>query len=166
MTTYTTDMWYMHINTFINTCQRVTGIMKSQTNGITHEDSLLQLPFRGNCMNWVIGHILQSRDIMLTVLGDMPQLSEAEANLYKTGSEPIVDGSRALLLDDLLARYYVSTDRIIARMNESTPEFLLAPYSDTLTKLERLQGLIWHETYHIGQLEPLRQLAGKNDKVI
>jgi hypothetical protein len=24
----------------------------------------------------------------------------------------------------------------------------------------------WHETYHVGQLELLRQLAGKNDKVI
>jgi len=26
--------------------------------------------------------------------------------------------------------------------------------------------LCWHESYHTGQTEALRQLAGKNDKVI
>ena len=31
---------------------------------------------------------------------------------------------------------------------------------------ERLVFLHWHETYHVGQLELLRQLAGTNDAVI
>jgi hypothetical protein len=29
-----------------------------------------------------------------------------------------------------------------------------------------LAFLNWHEAYHVGQLELLRQLAGKNDQVI
>ncbi len=29
-----------------------------------------------------------------------------------------------------------------------------------------LHFLLWHETYHVGQMEYLRQLAGVNDKVI
>ena len=28
-------------------------ILNRQIEGLTHEDSLLQLPFRGNCLNWV-----------------------------------------------------------------------------------------------------------------
>jgi hypothetical protein len=31
---------------------------------------------------------------------------------------------------------------------------------------DEIEGLAWHETYHLGQLELLRQLAGKNDQVI
>jgi hypothetical protein len=31
---------------------------------------------------------------------------------------------------------------------------------------QALAGLHWHETYHTGQLELLRQLAGKNDAII
>ena len=33
-----------------------------QTNGLAHQDSLMQLPFRGNCMNWTLGHVLLCRD--------------------------------------------------------------------------------------------------------
>jgi hypothetical protein len=37
---------------------------------------------------------------------------------------------------------------------------------DDQTVGKQITFLQWHETYHLGQLEPLRQLAGKNDKVI
>ena len=34
------------------------------------------------------------------------------------------------------------------------------------TTAEFLHFLLWHETYHTGQTELLRQLTGVNDKVI
>jgi uncharacterized damage-inducible protein DinB len=37
---------------------------------------------------------------------------------------------------------------------------------ETESMAERLAFAHWHETYHVGQLELLRQLTGKNDKVI
>ena len=40
-------------------------VVTNQTKGLTHEDSLLQLPFRGNCLNWVLGHCLVSRESVL-----------------------------------------------------------------------------------------------------
>jgi hypothetical protein len=36
----------------------------------------------------------------------------------------------------------------------------------TTTVGQRVLGLYFHETYHVGQLELLRQLAGTGDKVI
>ena len=48
------------------------NVIKQQVDGLTHEDSLLQLPFRGNCLNWVLGHILVSRNRALTLIGDWP----------------------------------------------------------------------------------------------
>ena len=34
------------------------------------------------------------------------------------------------------------------------------------TVAERILFLAWHEGYHLGQTEYLRQLAGKDDKII
>ena len=33
------------------------------------------------------------------------------------------------------------------------------------TRLDALLGLSWHETYHVGQFEYLRQAAGTDDKI-
>jgi hypothetical protein len=38
----------------IGASERNLGIIKAQTEGLSHADSLLQLPFRGNCLNWVL----------------------------------------------------------------------------------------------------------------
>ena len=40
---------------------RNLDVIKAQTKGLSHADSLLQLPFRGNCLNWVLGHIAGTR---------------------------------------------------------------------------------------------------------
>jgi len=32
------------------------NVITLQTKELTHADSLLQLPCRGNCLNWVLGH--------------------------------------------------------------------------------------------------------------
>ena len=37
---------------------------------------------------------------------------------------------------------------------------------DDETLADWVAFLHWHETYHVGQLELLRQLAGTNDKII
>lgn len=44
---------------------RNTAIIKMQIEGLTHEESLLQPPFRANCLNWVLGHINVSRALAL-----------------------------------------------------------------------------------------------------
>jgi len=54
-------------------------VIKRQLEGVTHEESLVQPPFRGNCLNWVLGHIVVSRATVLTTLGEIPPWSEAEA---------------------------------------------------------------------------------------
>lgn len=59
----------------IGALERNLNIVKSQTQGLSHADSLLQLPFRGNCMNWVLGHIATTRNAMLQFLGEEAILS-------------------------------------------------------------------------------------------
>ncbi len=148
--------------------ERNYWVICRQVDGLTHEDSVLQLPFRGNCMNWVVGHIVQSRDWVLTTLGLEAQLSEAEAALYKPGSEPITDGKTAVSFERLLALLQASQEKILATLEDCTKEEMDVVVNEErgTTMGERLEFSAWHEAYHTGQLEILRQLAGTNDAVI
>lgn len=144
-------------------------IIKAQTDGITTAESLLQLPFRSNCMNWVLGHIGVYRNYVLMHLGGAPVWDEVSWGIYGTGSPLLTDAAIAYPMEKLLAD--------LATIEQRIGEIVLALPEATLLEAKEyeyvgvqpmyvwLNGLIWHETYHVGQLEMLRQLAGKNDEV-
>jgi hypothetical protein len=145
-------------------------VIKRQVEGLSHEESLIQPPFRGNCLNWVLGHIVVGRNNALAYLGQEPLWGDAETELYATGSEPITSaGDAALPLEDLVALLDQSQERLVAVLADLDPE----TWGKNVQQLGRerplgqaIAGLAWHETYHAGQTELLRQLAGKADKVI
>ena len=66
---------------------RNLGVIERQTGGLTHADSMLQLPFRGNCLNWVLGHIMVYRDAMLKMADAEPLWDKARTMAYGYGSE-------------------------------------------------------------------------------
>jgi DinB superfamily len=140
-------------------------VIKRQLDGVTHEESLVQPPFRGNCLNWVLGHIIVSRAEALGILEEAPPWSEADAARYRRNSDPITDGEQALPLSQLLTLLEDSQNRILAGLARATPELLEAKLDED-SRAEHITFSIWHETYHVGQLELLRQVSGKNDKVI
>jgi uncharacterized damage-inducible protein DinB len=154
----------------ISGLERNLGIIRAQTEGLSHADSLLQLPFRGNCLNWVLGHMADNRNTMLRLLGEESILSEAHAARYGYGSEPVCgDGDDILTLEQLLAAMEQSQSALAARLETITPEELAREeqsFLGTTTLGQLIFFLFWHETYHVGQPEYLRQLAGKDDKVI
>lgn len=144
-------------------------IIRMQTDGLTHANSLLQLPFRGNCLNWVLGHIIAGRNTALKLLREPPVWDKEDATRYSTGSEPIRMDEQALPLNRLLDDLDRSQQRIVASLEQIPPEGLAALVDSGRGERplgQTLAGLHWHETYHTGQLELLRQLAGKNDSLI
>jgi DinB superfamily len=136
-----------------------------QLDGVTHEESLLQPPFRGNCLNWVLGHIVFGRESVLKLLGEDLPWTETEIASYRSNTEPITNAEQALPLEMLLGKLEESHKRILTGLKRITPDKWEAPINDE-TVAEKIAFSHWHETYHVGQLELLRQLAGKNDKVI
>ncbi len=145
------------------------NIIHQQLKDITHAESLLQPPFRGNCMNWVIGHILCIRDECLELLGLPGVMSDAESKKYGYGSEPITDATRASDLDSMLKRLDESLAIIVTKLESRTQDDLdreARIWRGPLPLSEAISFMLWHEAYHSGQLELLRQLAGKNDHVI
>jgi len=146
------------------------NIIRMQTKDLTHEDSLLQPPFRGNCLNWVLGHIVVNRNRILQALDEEPILTETEASRYESGSEPVAGKEEGILsFVMLLAALERAQEGIVTGLKRVTADTLNTEVKigDRSTALgQHLFGLYFHETYHTGQTELLRQLAGTDDKVV
>jgi len=144
------------------------NVIQAQVNGLSHEDSLLQPPFRGNCLNWVIGHLVDNRARMLSLAGIEPLWDNSEyADRYGRESEPITNGSQALRLEAMLENFSKSQEHLISRIKRmDADDLVVIPEGDEQDVGAQLAFLSWHETYHTGQTEYLRQLAGMDDKVI
>ncbi|MEN8172362.1 MAG: DinB family protein [Chloroflexota bacterium] len=148
--------------------QKDAWVIEQQAKDLTNQESLIQLPFRSNCFNWVMGHIVVHRDKALEALGENPTLSPDESDVYRRGSDPILDEESAIPLSRLIEAFNKSQEILLGRL-ANTPEENLGKIWDQENEISiggRLIFLQWHEAYHIGQLEILRQLAGKDDAII
>lgn len=145
-------------------------IIEAQTAGLSHQDSLVQAPYGSNCLNWVLGHLADGRDQVLAMLGEEPRLAEEESARYRRDSEPVIgDGPGVIPLERLLAVLKEGQERISAALSALSAETLQeeqAVGERRLTLGERLHFAYFHDTYHVGQTELLRAVAGKRDKVI
>ncbi len=136
------------------------------TDGVSHDQSVAQPHPGGNCLNWVVGHLASSRDLMRGVLGLEPVLGKGEHPVYARSSAPLTDAARAEPFERLTAAFAQGQDDIAAAVAALTPEQLAAPApfspgnnpEETVATL--LAGLIFHEAYHIGQTGVLRHAAG------
>ena len=135
-------------------------VINMQTIGLTHEDSLIQPAYRRNCLNWIVGHILDDRESFLTCLGESLPLTEAVANRYKGDSASISSAEDALPLAQLLSALEESQARIMAGLERIPAETLEMRFDDA-TVGEKVAFVHWHETYHVGQFELLRQPGGE-----
>ncbi len=147
-----------------------THIIQLQTRDISHAESLIQTPYNINSLNWVLGHIAVNRERVLTLLGEATLLTEVEKARYTRGSEPVrADGEAVIPLERLLEIVNRGQERIAQVLARQTPEELgreIQVDGDEITVGARLFGLYFHDTYHTGQTDLLRQVCGKNDKVI
>lgn len=154
----------------IEAFERNVRVIQMQTKGLSQADSLLQMPFRANCMNWVVGHVLANRDAILKSLGEQPLLGDQEIEVYNRESKPVnEEGAGVIPLEKMLDMLPRGQERIAACLAELDPEKFTTEIkvgNQMRTLGERLFFLYFHETYHVGQTEYLRQLAGKDDKVI
>lgn len=162
------------VHNWIGTLGTNQWLIEKQTEGLSHEQSMIAPPFRANRLNWVLGHILEHRDWMLRALDESTLMTANDVMHYRRGSDALQDDSPVMDLVSLMALMKRSKDGLITALSQATDDFLVEkPQTGILldshkdkNRFERLQGLLWHETYHTGQLELLRQLAGTNDAIL
>ena len=147
---------------YIARIEYVDRNIKEQTENLTHADSMKQLPFPGNCMNWILGHILVYRDEYLGAIDGVSAPDAAEFAIYGGGSEPLTDSTKAIPLEILIERLDASSVRIKEAFQSLPEEKLNQPYEswagNTLDDHLHFYVVV-HEAMHLGQLEILRELA-------
>ena len=139
------------------------GALKMNLEGLTHEESLFQPQPAGNCLNWIVGHILANRSGILGLLGKDPVWNEEEAKPYQRGSEPLTDPALAKDLNELVAMLENSQESILTGIAEISAEGLQAPApsgKEGETVETGLAALVFHEAYHVGETGILRRLLG------
>ena len=159
------------IEVFRHSARAIHKIVRLNTAGVTQAESLIQPRPAGNCLNWVVGHLLCIYAHTLPLLGERPVMDERALQRYDRGSAPIVDAAEARELSDLLKAWDETAERMDAGLAALTLEALdaLAPFSPSDDPKETVRSLLtlvfFHQAYHAGQLGLLRRIAGKEGAI-
>jgi hypothetical protein len=134
---------------------------------LSQADTLLQPDNGGNCINWVLGHIVVARNGILVLAGAAPVGSGYDLKIYHRGSSPegtdkFLDFATLRILFDEAHQVLMPVLKSISEdaLNSPVPESMRRPpltgsVSDALLRLQ------YHEGYHNGQIGVLRRMAGK-----
>ena len=140
-------------------------VLRKNCADLSHEESLRTPRPTGNCMNWVLGHILVARDGMLKTLGEGPVLTDEQAVPYRRGAMPLTLevaqewGWLLSTLDTTQERLTAALAKLDAdRLQEMVPA-AIGGGEEPLSQF--LASLAFHEAYHAGQTGVLRRVAGK-----
>ncbi len=129
-------------------------VLNRNLKDITHEESIITPPSGGNSMNWVLGHIITSRDDIREMLG-LERLHDNELALYKRGSAQL-DNSKAVDFAKLLEMFNSGQEELVNKIKETD----LTKTGDE-EKRKMVNFLGFHESYHSGQTGILRRVIGK-----
>jgi uncharacterized damage-inducible protein DinB len=139
---------------------RITrDVVGANVAGLTHEDSLVQPRPGGNCLNWVLGHLLTVYNGVLPLMKQDPVMGEGALKHYVRGAPPIRDGAEALNFGELLSAWSQATERIDTGLAGLSPDVLDRPVRSLLTTI------MFHQAYHAGQTAVLRRIAGKEGAI-
>ncbi len=146
-------------------------VLEVNSGGLTTEDSVVRLEPGGNSYNWILGHILSSRNKLLRMLSREPVWDADLEKQYDRGTVSIKAPADAYSLPDMLRDLKISQDSILQGMQNMKPEALAAkaPFSPGGNPMETigslLATLVFHESYHAGQTGIIRRLLGKEGAI-
>lgn len=149
----------------------VQYVVRANVEGLSQEESLIQPPSGGNCLNWVVGHLLCIYNKSLPLLGQEPVLPEDALQRYDRGAPALRETAEARDFQELLSAWEEACRRIEAGLASLAPEALdrPAPFSPSNNPDETVRSLVttifFHQAYHAGQTGILRRLAGKEGAI-
>ena len=146
--------------------------MNRNLDGLSHEESLISGQPAGNCINWVLGHVVSARSTILKLAGVNNHNRDERLNRYGRGTEPLGAGETHLELETLRAMLDDSQRQLLTALITASQEMLDAPIPETLRRPplignvgNALARLATHESYHNGQIGVLRRMVGKEGAI-
>jgi len=142
-------------------------VLRMNVEGFTQEQSLIAPQPAGNCLNWIVGHLLCVYNDVLPLVGQEPVLPKDALTRYGRGTPPLQDGNEALPLNELMSKCEEAVKRFDDGLASLSLEKLdsAAPFSPSQNPNETVRSLLaivaFHQAYHVGQTGVLRRIAGK-----
>ncbi|HYC52332.1 MAG TPA: DinB family protein [Gemmatimonadaceae bacterium] len=137
------------------------GALYRNLEGITHEDSLVLPQPGGNPLNWVVGHIVATRNRMFGVLKLELIWPNDIALQYSGLDEWGWSPETALDLKSIEADLARSQSVLMSALDAITSRDLNIRSEDGRTLAEVLGFFHFHEAYHVGQAGLLRRILGR-----
>jgi hypothetical protein len=137
--------------------ERNLHLLQRFAEGVDEAASRLRVIPGGSHLAWLLAHLVATRDVMLR-LADVDGVWDAETGArFGRGSDAGAPEYPPLpellaLLEEQQGRLTVALEGFAALADDAE-----APAAGTL---ERLEFLVWHETYHLGQALLYRRAAG------
>lgn len=134
-------------------------------DGIT-EAQAVAYPQDGNCINWILGHVVEVRNNMMGLLGRAPLYDEGDFAAYTSDEDHAMADRTPLSLEELRRRFSLLESEIIGGLTALGQEVLdaPAPLSPTGNPHETVGSLLAtlaiHEAYHVGQVGTVRRALG------
>lgn len=128
-------------------------VVSINTEGITHEESMIFPNGEANCMNWVLGHLIYVRNGLLNVLGEESIWDGKAFSGYNRGIVALERKDEFVNFEKLKSYLKQSQDKLDAKL-DTLDHFNAEQIKDIAT-------LCFHENYHSGQLGYIRRLLGK-----
>ena len=134
---------------------------------VSNQESLRPPQPGGNTMDWIVGHVVRTRNQALGLLGGTSLFDDAEFEAYGAAST-----AAPLALDELKRRFDAIGPALDAALKRTSPQQLsmTAPFSPTGNPNETIGTLLasiaFHEAYHLGQTGLSRRLLGKRGALL
>lgn len=131
--------------------------LKKNVDGIANKEALICPDVGGNCLNWILGHIINTRSHILSLLNEEAVWTQKDVEIYKRGSSGALTEVSATPFNKLLADFELTQARLlngISKLDVTNKELL-----------KTLSGLSFHESYHMGQIGILRRVIGKTGAI-
>lgn len=129
-------------------------VISINTEGITHEESMIFPDGEANCMNWVLGHLIYVRNAFLNVLGEQAVWDGELFSGYNRGAVPLERKGELVGFEDLKSYLKRSQEQLEAKLS------MLERFNPD--QVNDIATLCFHENYHSGQLGYIRRLLGKS----
>ena len=147
-------------------------IVHEQTAGLNDDELIIQPPQGGNCMAWVLGHLANNLvTIQQKVLGGQLPAGLPDFSRFGYGSEPVLGKEEGL---PSLETFLNSIDKLQAAITTQLKSICEEDFDEEIPVIrEQMQRrgywalfFFFHHSYHTGQLEFLRNLAGHTEHII
>jgi uncharacterized damage-inducible protein DinB len=140
------------------------GFVLPAIAGLTHDELWKAPTDRNNGMLWIAGHVVQTRAMILQVLGESVDTGWGKLFDRSAPAAKLDDAERYPPASDIERVMREVTPRLHAKLASLDDTYLAAParmqVPGTKTVADELAFFALHESYHVGQLAYVRKGLG------